>query len=102
MNKDLKELGLQDSGSRTQSNETRRDSSEESYFDIYTDDGDDPQLLLGWGRKWDVFDILNQYDPQTVRVTELDRADEFATRIESLNGEEWLRQNSCPTCGRKQ
>lgn len=73
-----------------------------TWFSVYTDDGAEPNLLLDRGVKQDVFETLGEYDPQTVRVIEFDRDDDYAQQIEALNGEEWLHQNDCPTCGRHQ
>lgn len=72
----------------------------ETWFTIISDDGSDYATLLDRGTKADVFATLDEYVPATVRVLEQDRDDEFAQTLESMNGEEWLRSNACPTCHR--
>lgn len=71
----------------------------ESYYTVYSDDGEEPQLLID-GDKQDVFETLDQYDPKGLLVTEWSDDSIQADKIESLNGEEWLMQNSCPVCHR--
>lgn len=72
----------------------------QTWFTIITDDGEEHKTLLDRGTKAEVFSTLDEYVPSSVRVLEQNRDDEFAETLQSLNGEEWLRNSVCPVCHR--